>query len=92
MALDEPRDGELTVEIDDLGIATDVFRNLGIAPDGEDRVAKGCDRLAVRHRIVDGDDHPVLEHQVGGDLRFAGVAHQQEGRADKQDSDPRSTS
>ncbi len=91
VAFDEARDSQLPFEIDHFGAGTDVAADLIIAADGEYRIAQDRDRLPVGHRLVDGDDHPVPQHQVGGDLLPTGATHHQGDRADENAPDQRTT-
>ncbi len=92
VTLDETRDGEPSLEVDDLGAATDVSGDLSIASDGENRVVEDRDRLGLRVGVVHRDNLAVPEHEVGGDLRLGGAAHHQGNRATKYCSEQRPTS
>ncbi len=90
VAVDEAGDGELPVEIDDLGLGTDVLGDRTIASHGEDPVATHRDRLAFRNRVVHSDDLAASEHEIG-DLGLASAAHHHGDRAAEKYYDQRAT-
>ena len=82
--LDEPRNREAALEIDDLRLVTDVAVDLGRAADRHNAVAPYRQRLRPRARIVHGDDGPVPQHQVGV-LNRRCAATRRGGRGDQTD-------
>ena len=63
--LDEPRNREAAVEIDDLCLVADVAVELGRAADRHNAVAANRQRVHLWDQIVHGDDGPIPQHQVG---------------------------
>ena len=63
--IDEPGRGERALQVDHAGVRADVRLNVLIGTEGDDRVAADRHRLRLRPRIVDGDDRPAAQHEVG---------------------------
>ena len=65
VTLDEAGDDQATLEIDDLGVGSDVYADFPVATDGDDLVALDGDSLSFGQGVVDSDDHTPAEHEVG---------------------------
>ena len=66
MSLDEPRDDELPVHVDDLRGRSDVRPNVATRSDCHYPIAGDSDCLCLRLALLHGDDTPVGENKVGG--------------------------
>ena len=64
--LDEPGDRELSLQVDDLRVRTDVALDVGRAANGGDPVAGDGDRLGLGLRGLDGHNLAVEQDHVGG--------------------------
>ncbi len=61
----EPGNGQPPGQIDHLGGRADVPGDVAVAADGDDGVTGNGNRFGVGRRLVDGDQRPVHEYQVG---------------------------
>jgi hypothetical protein len=74
MAIDEARDRQTPMEIDDVRPRTDPLLDVGVAPHRRDPVAAHRDRLGTRVLRVDGEEIAVHEDEIrAGLLRAHGA-------------------
>jgi hypothetical protein len=64
--VDEAGSRQRAFQIDDARARADIRLNLLVRSDRGDRVAADGERLGGRPRLVDRDDLPVAQHEVGG--------------------------
>ena len=65
VALDQPRDGQLPAQVDDLRGGTHERLDGLVGADGDDAIAADSDCLRFGHRGVNGDDLAVAQHERG---------------------------
>src|SRR6185312_6304234 len=62
----EPGDGEVAAEVDDLCVRTNVPLDVGVGPEGRDVAAGDGERLGARTRRIHRHDRAVAEDHIGG--------------------------